>query len=202
MVIYPICHPFNAKNASLPAIGMTTNSIIGPKKRSYRLAASSTVREADRSTSLTNPDVVCLTRNAVRSTGVQYSVCSYSQVALGKVGHGIIPRDAAVVVRLGSRALIADLARWLGHERIVDIVARSRVPEQVGYYVILTTCALWTPDDAGSVPGVWPCIPRIPESYSSRQLARGIARHSCWEQCALGQDGRPAGKWLKQGGEK
>jgi hypothetical protein len=50
MVICPICRHFNAKNASPPAIGITTHSIIGPTKRSYGLAASSTVREADRST--------------------------------------------------------------------------------------------------------------------------------------------------------
>ena len=64
-----------------------------------------------------------------------------------------MPRDAAVVVGLSSRALITDLARRLGHadlgvgeelgyERIANVVARGMLSGTGGCWVVLATGTL------------------------------------------------------------
>jgi hypothetical protein len=80
-------------------------------QRSYPVAASSEAGEADRSATPVNKDVIRFARNAIRGTRLQHGVGNRGQVALDEVGQDTMPRDAAVVVRLGRCTLVTDLAR-------------------------------------------------------------------------------------------
>lgn len=94
---------------------------------------SSAVAQADIGTNSIDQDVTKLSGNTTGGASGQDIVGIISQIALGEPGNDIVPRDAAVRIRLSgpqitnlSRRMThqdASVASQLGHQRFADIIA-------------------------------------------------------------------------------